>query len=147
MLGAKALFATHYHELTELEGRLNGVHNYCITVKEEGDDIVFLRKIVKGGADKSYGIQVARLAGVPELVLMRAKEILEQLGEHDVAIHTDQITISEALTTMSKEEERQMSLFDFSGPNPVIERIRALDLNNITPMQALKILSELKHEV
>ena len=147
LLGAKALFATHYHELTELEGRLNGVHNYCITVKEEGDDIVFLRKIVKGGADKSYGIQVARLAGVPELVLMRAKEILEQLGEHDVAIHTDQITISEVLTTMSKEEERQMSLFDFSGPNPVIERIRALDLNNITPMQALKILSELKHEV
>ena len=76
LLGAKTLFATHYHELTELEGKLDSVNNYCIAVKEQGDDIVFLRKIVKGGADKSYGIQVAKLAGVPESVIARAKEIV-----------------------------------------------------------------------
>lgn len=76
LLGAKTLFATHYHELTELEGKLNNVNNYCVAVKEKGDDIVFLRKIVKGGADKSYGIQVAKLAGVPDSVIARAKEIV-----------------------------------------------------------------------
>ena len=80
LLGAKTLFATHYHELTELEGKLDNVNNYCIAVKEKGDDIVFLRKIVKGGADKSYGIQVAKLAGVPDSVIERAKEIAEELG-------------------------------------------------------------------
>ncbi len=79
LLGAKTLFATHYHELTELEGKLNNVNNYCVAVKEKGDDIVFLRKIVKGGADKSYGIQVAKLAGVPDSVIARAKEIVEEL--------------------------------------------------------------------
>lgn len=147
LLGAKALFATHYHELTELEGRLDGVHNYCISVQEEGEDIVFLRKIKAGGADKSYGIQVARLAGVPELVLMRAREIADQLSDNDVAVQTDKITINQALQTMNKEEERQLSLFDFSGPNPVVERIKALDIDNMTPMQALKVLSELKKEV
>ena len=147
LLGAKALFATHYHELTELEGRLDGVHNYCIAVQEEGEDIVFLRKIQAGGADKSYGIQVARLAGVPELVLMRAREIADQLSDNDVAVQTDKITINRALQTMNKEEERQVSLFDFSGPHPVVERIKALDIDNMTPMQALKVLSELKKEV
>lgn len=85
LLGAKTLFATHYHELTELEGKIEAVNNYCIAVKEQGDDIVFLRKIVKGGADKSYGIQVAKLAGVPESVLNRAKEIVEELSEKDIA--------------------------------------------------------------
>ncbi len=85
LLGAKTLFATHYHELTELEGQLSGVNNYCIAVKEQGEDIVFLRKIIKGGADKSYGIQVAKLAGVPESVLKRAGEIVAQLSENDIA--------------------------------------------------------------
>ena len=84
LLGAKTLFATHYHELTELEGKMSNVNNYCIAVKEKGDDIVFLRKIIKGGADKSYGIQVARLAGVPDLVIDRAKEIVEQLSDNDI---------------------------------------------------------------
>ena len=84
LLGAKTLFATHYHELTELEGKIDNVNNYCIAVKEKGDDIVFLRKIVKGGADKSYGIQVAKLAGVPDLVINRAKEIVEELSEQDI---------------------------------------------------------------
>ena len=81
LLGAKTLFATHYHELTELEGKLPGVNNYCIAVKENGDDIVFLRKIIQGGADKSYGIQVAKLAGVPDMVIERAKELAEELSE------------------------------------------------------------------
>ncbi|BFK26943.1 DNA mismatch repair protein MutS [Blautia producta] len=84
ILGAKTLFATHYHELTELEGKLAGVNNYCIAVKERGDDIVFLRKIVKGGADKSYGIQVAKLAGVPDIVIERAKELVEELVSADI---------------------------------------------------------------
>ena len=80
LIGAKTLFATHYHELTELEGKLSGVNNYCIAVKEKGDDIVFLRKIIKGGADKSYGIQVAKLAGLPDSVIERAKEIVNELS-------------------------------------------------------------------
>ena len=84
LLGAKTLFATHYHELTELEGKIDSVHNYCIAVKEQGDDIVFLRKIVKGGADKSYGVQVAKLAGVPDAVINRAKEIARELEAHDL---------------------------------------------------------------
>ena len=88
LCGAKTLFATHYHELTELEGKLSGVTNYCIAVKEKGDDIVFLRKIVKGGADKSYGIQVAKLAGVPDSVINRAKELVEELSDADTVSYT-----------------------------------------------------------
>ena len=86
LLGAKTLFATHYHELTELEGTLDGVNNYCIAVKENGDDIVFLRKIIKGGADKSYGIQVAKLAGVPDTVIERAKELVADLSDADISL-------------------------------------------------------------
>ena len=89
LLGAKTLFATHYHELTELEGKIPGVNNYCIAVKERGDDIVFLRKIVKGGADKSYGIQVAKLAGVPDSVLDRAKELVDELDPSDESAITN----------------------------------------------------------
>lgn len=91
LLGAKTLFATHYHELTELEGKLDSVNNYCIAVKEQGEDIVFLRKIVKGGADKSYGIQVAKLAGVPDSVLKRARQIANELSEHDITINAKTI--------------------------------------------------------
>lgn len=93
LLGAKTLFATHYHELTELEGKLNSVNNYCIAVKEKGDDIVFLRKIVKGGADKSYGIQVAKLAGIPELVINRAKDIVNQLSANDITETVKNISV------------------------------------------------------
>ena len=100
LLGAKTLFATHYHELTELEGKLNSVNNYCIAVKEKGDDIVFLRKIVKGGADKSYGIQVAKLAGVPDNVIERAKEIVEELSNND---------ITEIVQNISKEKRSKHS--------------------------------------
>ena len=91
LLGAKTLFATHYHELTELEGALTGVNNYCIAVKEQGDDIVFLRKIVRGGADKSYGIQVAKLAGVPERVIGRAKELVQELSDADITSRAKEV--------------------------------------------------------
>ena len=93
LLGAKTLFATHYHELTELEGKIDNVNNYCIAVKENGDDIIFLRKIVKGGADKSYGIQVAKLAGVPESVTDRAKEIVEELVQTDITSRIKDIAV------------------------------------------------------
>lgn len=109
LLGAKTLFATHYHELTELEGKLQGVNNYCIAVKEQGDDIVFLRKIVKGGADKSYGIQVAKLAGVPENVLKRAKEIVKELSENDIADKAQKIAKEAAETERPTETAVSMT--------------------------------------
>jgi len=102
LIGAKTLFATHYHELSELEGTLPGVNNYCISVKENGDNIVFLRKIITGGADKSYGIQVAKLAGVPESVTNRAKELIEELSGADIA--TKAREIAEATPTASKRK-------------------------------------------
>lgn len=148
ILGAKTLFATHYHELTELEGRLDNVSNYCIAVKENGDDIVFLRKIVKGGADKSYGIQVARLAGVPESVIERAKEIANSLAGSDVALNTDKITeIKKPKDDVIYGEPEQLSLFDLGFENPVINEIRNLDTNNMTPMDALNKLVELKKKL
>ena len=117
LLGAKTLFATHYHELTELEGKMNNVTNYCIAVKEKGDDIVFLRKIIKGGADRSYGIQVAKLAGVPDMVIDRAKEIARQLSDNDILEKVQSITVDqkESRHKPVKYDEvdlSQMSLFD-----------------------------------
>lgn len=106
LLGAKTLFATHYHELTELEGKLNSVNNYCIAVKEKGDDIVFLRKIVKGGADKSYGIQVAKLAGVPDNVIERAKEIVEELSNNDITEIVQNISAEEAVNAANRSWTR-----------------------------------------
>lgn len=103
LLGAKTLFATHYHELTELEGKIDNVNNYCIAVKEKGDDIVFLRKIVKGGADKSYGIQVAKLAGVPELVIGRAKEIVEELSDEDITARVSEIASKERVVKRNRK--------------------------------------------
>ena len=148
ILGAKTLFATHYHELTELEGRLDNVSNYCIAVKENGDDIVFLRKIVKGGADKSYGIQVARLAGVPDSVISRAKEIAEQLANSDVALHTENIVEKTAPgRNESIGDMEQLSLFDIGFENPVLNEIKNLDVMNMTPIEALNKLLELKNKL
>ncbi len=151
LLGAKTLFATHYHELTELEGKLEGVNNYCISVKESGDDIVFLRKIIKGGADKSYGIQVAKLAGVPEVVLARAKEIAAELSEHDINVTAAADIMPKLLedTTKnkrgkSKDANGQMSLFGNAEESSVVADIKALDLSNMTPMKALLYLSDLQ---
>ena len=150
LLGAKTLFATHYHELTELEGKLDSVNNYCIAVREQGDDIIFLRKIIRGGADKSYGIQVARLAGVPDSVIDRAKEISSWLEETDV---TDKAKNLQVRTSVKKKEvvreavpaEKQMSLFDiYPADHPVLKELAGLDVSNMTPIQALNTLYELQ---
>ncbi len=152
LLGAKTLFATHYHELTELEGKLNNVNNYCIAVKEKGDDIVFLRKIVKGGADKSYGIQVAKLAGVPDSVIERAKEIVEKLIENDIASVARGIDVHTPKSKKKKEkldevDLAQMSLFDTVKDDAIIEELRSVDISNMTPMDAMNKLYELQNKV
>ena len=151
LLGAKTLFATHYHELTELEGKLNGVNNYCIAVKEKGDDIVFLRKIVKGGADKSYGIQVAKLAGLPDSVVNRAKEIVNELLANDITETVKNISVESG---SHKKKERldevdlaQMSLFDTMKDDDIIEELRNVDIGTMTPLDALNKLNELQNKV
>ncbi len=149
-LGAKTLFATHYHELTELEGKISGVKNYCIAVKEKGDDIVFLRKIIRGGADKSYGIQVARLAGVPESVLKRARELVDQLIDADITVKVKSIaenTQAQLNEPQKQEHYHQMSFFDNSVSDEVADQIRAMDLSNMTPMEALNTLYELQKQL
>ena len=149
LCGAKTLFATHYHELTELEGKLPGVNNYCIAVKEKGDDIVFLRKIVKGGADKSYGIQVAKLAGVPDSVIQRAKELVEELSDADITAAVKDLTApkKKQKITYDQVDMAQMSLFDTVQDNDIIEEIRGLDLSNLTPMECMNILYNLQNKI
>ena len=152
LLGAKTLFATHYHELTELEGKIPGVNNYCIAVKERGDDIVFLRKIVKGGADKSYGIQVAKLAGVPDSVLDRAKELVDEL------VHTDITSTFKDLAENSRKTKpkavhydevdlEQISLFDTVQDQDIIEELKNLDITMLTPMDAINTLYRLQNKL
>ena len=154
LLGAKTLFATHYHELTEVEGKINNVNNYCIAVKEKGDDIVFLRKIVKGGADKSYGIQVAKLAGVPDIVINRAKEIVEELADEDITSRVSEIASREAEAkkkTKSKKYDEvdiaQFSLFDTVKDDDVLEELKAIDVGNLTPIDALNTIYRLQNKL
>lgn len=153
LLGAKTLFATHYHELTELEGTLSGVNNYCIAVKEQGDDIIFLRKIVKGGADKSYGIQVAKLAGVPDSVIARAKELAEDLSDADISKKAKEIAQydkknpDEKYIRTNELEIKQMSLFDTARDNDIIDEINELDIENMTPFDALSTLYKLQNKI
>ena len=154
LLGAKTLFATHYHELTELEGKIDNVNNYCIAVKEKGDDIVFLRKIVKGGADKSYGIQVAKLAGVPELVIGRAKEIVEELSDEDITARVSEIASKERVVKKKPKVKKyddvdiaQMSLFDTVKDDDVLEELKNLDVGNMTPIDALNTLYRLQNKL
>lgn len=151
LLGAKTLFATHYHELTELEGKLNSVNNYCIAVKEKGDDIVFLRKIVKGGADKSYGIQVAKLAGVPDNVIERAKEIVEELSNNDITEIVQNIS-AEGNSKRSKPkldevDLEQISLLDTMDNDTILNELKELDLGQMTPIEAMNKLYELQNKV
>lgn len=153
ILGAKTLFATHYHELTELEGKMDNVNNYCIAVKENGDNIVFLRKIVKGGADKSYGIQVAKLAGVPDMVIDRAKEIVAELTDNDI---TEKV---QAIAKENKGDKKvkvqhyddvdidQMSLFDTVTDEDVLKRLKEIDITTLTPMDALNTLYKLQSDL
>ncbi len=151
-LGAKTLFATHYHELTELEGKMSNVNNYCIAVKEKGDDIVFLRKIVKGGADKSYGIQVAKLAGVPEIVINRAKEIVKELCDNDIIEKIQSIAVptkndSKKVVIPKDEDLDQLSLFDTVKDEDIINEIKELDISNLTPMDALNMLDRFNRKL
>lgn len=139
-MGAKTLFATHYHELTELEGKIEGVQNYCISVKEQGDDIIFLRKIIPGGANNSYGIQVAKLAGVPDFVIKRAKMILEELDQADITKHAESIKVMEK---PEKAEDTQLSLFGNISED-VVEELKGLDVNALTPLEALNKLAQIK---
>ena len=152
LLGAKTLFATHYHELTELEGKLDSVNNYCIAVKEKGDDIVFLRKIVPGGADKSYGIQVAKLAGVPDSVISRAKEIVTELAHTDIIERVRDITdqSSDGAKKTKRYDEvdlAQMSLFDTVKDDDVLEELKEIDVTNLTPMDALNTIYRLQNKL
>jgi len=154
LLGAKTLFATHYHELTELEGKVNNVNNYCIAVKERGDDIVFLRKIIKGGADKSYGIQVAKLAGVPDMVIDRAKEIVEQLSDNDITGKIQNISVGnkgEGKATKQPSYDEvdlaQMSFFDTVTDEDVLKELVEVDITAITPMDALNTLYRLQNKL
>ena len=147
LLGAKTLFATHYHELTELEGIISGVNNYCIAIKEKGDDIVFLRKIIKGGADKSYGIQVAKLAGVPDSVIERAKQLVEELVASDLTSRAREIAQSganlPARKSVAKPDEVEMSqltLYDTVREDDIIKEIREMELGRMTPIDALNLL-------
>ena len=152
-LGAKTLFATHYHELTELEGSLPGVNNYCVAVKEMGDDIVFLRKIVKGGADKSYGIQVAKLAGVPAVVLERAKELVQELSDADITIRAKEIAEIHAqagngnrsrVRKMDDVDLTQLTLFDTVKEDDIIKELQEMELSSMTPIDALNTLYRLQ---
>lgn len=153
LLGAKTLFATHYHELTELEGKLPGVNNYCIAVKENGDDIVFLRKIVRGGADKSYGIQVAKLAGVPDLVINRAKELAEELAGADITVHVQGGEAEQAKQKKTKPAKLdpvdldQMSLFDTVSDSDVLKELQEIDVSVMTPLDALNTLYRLQNKL
>ena len=151
LLGAKTLFATHYHELTELEGTIAGVKNYCIAVKEQGDDIVFLRKIVRGGADKSYGIQVAKLAGVPDSVISRAREIAGDLSEHDITSRAREIAQANANTAQHKAvpkpdevDLQQLTFFDTVKDDDIIKELDGLELSTMTPIDAMNTLYRLQ---
>jgi DNA mismatch repair protein MutS len=130
-LGAKTLFATHYHELTEMENELKGIRNYNIAVKKRGDDITFLRRIVRGGADDSYGIEVAKLAGIPDGVINRAKAILQKTLDEGVTI-----------TRTVKADDMQMSL-TFGASEEIIDELKILDVNVLTPIECMSILSDL----
>lgn len=156
LLGAKTLFATHYHELTELEGKMSNVNNYCIAVKECGDDIVFLRKIIKGGADKSYGIQVAKLAGVPDMVIGRAKEIVEQLTDNDIIEKIQNIAVDvkgekgmppRRQPKLDEVDLAQISLFDTVTDEDVVKELTEIELNTLTPIDALNVLYRLQNKL
>ena len=144
LAGAKTLFATHYHELTELEGSIPGVHNYCIAVKEQGDTIAFLRKIVKGGADQSYGIQVAKLAGVPETVTARAREIAAELSGADIAARAKELAARGQATAAFPAEHAPCEAPLQTAERDILERLKKADLSELTPRAAIEFLYQLQ---
>ena len=155
MTGVQTCALTIY-ELTELEGKMSNVNNYCIAVKECGDDIVFLRKIIKGGADKSYGIQVAKLAGVPDMVIGRAKEIVEQLTDNDIIEKIQSIAVDvkgDKGSSIKKQPQldevdlAQISLFDTVTDEDVLKELMEIELNTLTPIDALNALYRLQNKL
>lgn len=141
-LGAKALFATHYHELTVMENLLDGVKNYNIAVKKRGDDITFLRRIIPGGADDSYGIEVAKLAGLPDWIIKRAKEILKELTSGK----TDDKETFANISPRNNEDDMQLNLLD-TASNAVTDKLKSVDVNTLTPIEAMNLLYELKNMI
>ena len=141
-LGAKALFATHYHELTVMENLLDGVKNYNIAVKKRGDDITFLRRIIPGGADDSYGIEVAKLAGLPDWIIKRAKEILKELTSGK----TDDKDTFANISPHNNEDDMQLNLLD-TASNAVTDKLKSVDVNTLTPIEAMNLLYELKNMI
>ena len=131
------MFATHYHELTELEGKVSGVRNFCVSVKEQGEDIIFLRKIIAGGTDRSYGVHVAKLAGVPRNVVDRANEILENLNSGNVGISEDM--------DFKYNEKPIDPMVTFI--NDFKEEMDTLDVNNMTPFEAIRKLYDIKEKL
>ena len=143
-LGAKAVFATHYHELTRLGDLLPGVRNLNVAVRETAGGIVFLRRLEEGGADRSYGIQVARLAGLPYSLIERAMELLTELEGRHAGGDSSAGPRSEGRAERRHADQRQLTLFE--APHPVVERLRSLDPNEMTPLEALRILYDLRAE-
>lgn len=144
-IGSKTLFATHYHELTELEGKVDGIKNYCISVKEHGDDIIFLRKIIRGGADQSYGIQVAKLAGIPDEVIKKAKQIIRQLEENDIikqSVYMNRQPSEEIAADKQPAQFVQVDFFNCAN-NDIIAELKKTDILNITPIEAMNFLDKL----
>lgn len=141
--GAKTLFATHYHELSELEAGTENVKNFCIAVKKKGDEITFLRKIIRGGADGSYGVEVAALAGVKKEVIRRAKQILAELEARDGKPCVNSVNTAAVCELPISDEEEQLS-FIGEPENEVVSEIKALDLDSMSPMEALTKLYALK---
>jgi len=144
-IGARTLFATHYHELTELEERVEGIKNYCISVEEKGEDIIFLRKILRGGADNSYGVEVARLAGVPAPVIHRAKEILGKLEDADITRKENRVRRTK------KPIQGQIDVFTFNTAqrncDEVLNELKGLDITTLTPLDAMNVLYNLQKKV
>ena len=135
LCGAKTLFATHYHELTELEDLLPGVQNFSIAVKKRGDEITFLRRIVRGGADDSFGIEVAKLAGVPDKVVRRAKQVLQSLESGEA------ITVPKNAAPAKREEPVQLTML--TKDTEVLNRLKSVDVNTLTPIESMNLLFEL----
>ena len=150
ILGSRTLFATHYHELTELEGKLEGINNYCIAVKEKEDGIVFLRKIIRGGADKSYGVQVARLAGVPEAVLARAEKLSAELSKADITSAIETLTGPSAKKEKPAPDEvdlSQMTFFDTARDEDILKDIVEMEITAMTPIEAMNELYRLQNKL
>ncbi|WP_072723203.1 DNA mismatch repair protein MutS [Tepidibacter thalassicus] len=148
-IGCKTLFATHYHELTELENKFKGIKNYCVAVEEKGEDIIFLRKIIRGGSDQSYGIHVAKLANLPCEIIKRANEILKDLEKNDIIeknINSSEVAITNQNFSDKNEELKQINFLNYEKEN-ILKEIKSLNIINMTPIEAMNVLYNLQNKV